>query len=546
MNESVTISKLNNQINILNSELKKSKLKSSELENSLIKLQKDYTDLKVRFYLSASKEVEYQNMKINLKEKNKIISDLEKEIAFIRRDFEQQKKAFNAKYQHDVEDIRFINEKLNIRNETAIKYEKLNSLLYEQVLQLEKTILNFKNEEKRRLDEQELKFDKKLSDTKKKMLDFINKGKYLKNIHSKKKFEIVEKFSIINHNSLLNELEFESLQLEDLLKQREHLDQVIAQMKADISIHRNVEKVLVNKNKKYIDMIKILSEKIEKDKKEKEIETEKKDQMIRINKINDTFKDKERQFFYNTIKKNIDTNNRANRYSTANKILSNSYSIIKLSDFTNTKINKTNYNTKFLKRNQSSQNFVECKTKTERITYEKILLQKELIKKTKEIDILRRDYNHYKDKTDYINRRFSNIIGLFDIALEKIYKENIEDLKDIFIDFNDFKQCDFEKLSPEKKYSIIILLIECILPLINENNLPENIKKNMRNTQTKYYLNETNDSSCKAKNFNTTFFDINMRENENKLREFRDGTWNKLKLKSKSKKRNKNKEENVN
>ena len=303
MNESITISKLNNQIKILNSELNKSKQKSSELEKSLLKLQKDYTDLKVRFYLSASKEVEYQNMKINLKEKNNIISDLEKEIASIRRDFEQQKKAFDAKYQHDVEDIRFVNEKLNIRNETAIKYEKLNSLLYEQVLQLEKTILNFKNEEKRRLDEQELKFDKKLSDTKKKMLDFINEGKYLKNIHSKKKFEIVEKFSIINHNSLLNELEFESLQLEDLLKQREHLDQVIAQMKADISIHRNVEKVLINKNKKYIDMIKILSEKIEKEKKEKEIETEKKDQMIRINKINDTFKDKERQFFYNTIKK---------------------------------------------------------------------------------------------------------------------------------------------------------------------------------------------------------------------------------------------------
>ena len=88
MSESITISKLNDQIRILNYELSKSKKKTTELENSLIKLQRQNADLKVRLSISLSKEIEYQNMKINLNEKNNIISDQEKEIANIRRNFE--------------------------------------------------------------------------------------------------------------------------------------------------------------------------------------------------------------------------------------------------------------------------------------------------------------------------------------------------------------------------------------------------------------------------------------------------------------------------
>ena len=179
-----------------------------------------------------------------------------------------------------------------------------------------------------------------------------------------------------------------------------------------------------------------------------------------------------------------------------------------------------------------------------KIIYEKLQLQKELIRKTKEIDFLRDSCNHYKDKLNFINNKFSNILNLYDTVLGKIEKENIDELKDIYIDINEFSKYEFEKLSPDKKYSLAILLIQCILPLINENNLPDNIKKNMRNTQTKFFLNETCDSSVKHKNISTSFFDINMRENENKLREIRDGTW--YKLKNKAKIRNRNKKENKN
>ena len=249
----------------------------------------------------------------------------------------------------------------------------------------------------------------------------------------------------------------------------------------------------------------------------------------------------EKQLFLGKIKKNIDNN----RYQSG--IIKKSQSLLKLGNMSNKRMSMTSYKTKFFFRNnsQNNQHFFETKTRKERIISEKVELQKELIQKTKEIDLLRRNCSHYKDKLNFINNRYSNILSLFDTALEKVYKENIEDLKDIYIDFNEFNQCEFQKLSIEKKYSIVVLLIQTILPLINENTLPENIKKNLKNTQTKFYLNETNDSSIRIKNINSSFFEINMRENENKLRKFRDGTWDKSINKNNIKsKRNKEEENN--
>ena len=61
------------------------------------------------------------------------------------------------------------------------------------------------------------------------------------------------------------------MQLEDLLKQRQHLDSVILKMKSDIEIHKKVEKLLTQKNKKYTEMIKVLSIKVEEKEKNKNL-----------------------------------------------------------------------------------------------------------------------------------------------------------------------------------------------------------------------------------------------------------------------------------
>jgi hypothetical protein len=100
-----------------------------------------------------------------------------------------------------------------------------------------------------------------------------------------------------------------------------------------------------------------------------------------------------------------------------------------------------------------------------------------LIKKLKECEDYKSKYEYYKTKLDKLNNKYGNIMQLFEEVLVKIYEDkNMKYIKNIFINLEDFKQCNFETLSSEQKYSIIILIIKYLIPLINPNNLPGKFK----------------------------------------------------------------------
>ena len=99
------------------------------------------------------------------------------------------------------------------------------------------------------------------------------------------------------------------------------------------------------------------------------------------------------------------------------------------------------------------------------------------IKKIKECEDYKSKYEYYKTKLDTINNKYANIMKLFEEVLVNIYEDkNMKYIKNIFINLEDFKQCNFETLSSEQKYSIIILIIKYLIPLINPNNLPGKFK----------------------------------------------------------------------
>ena len=100
-----------------------------------------------------------------------------------------------------------------------------------------------------------------MNETKKRMLDFIKNGKEDIQLDRNNNVMLREKIDILNRKELMNELEFQSVQIEDLLKQRAHLDKILLGYKNDVKIHTEIEKNLIKKNKKYTDMIKVLSNK---------------------------------------------------------------------------------------------------------------------------------------------------------------------------------------------------------------------------------------------------------------------------------------------
>lgn len=479
-NERAIFQNQNNKINellILNEAYKN---KISQYENIFNNLESQIHHLKVIRQNSILKEEIYQNEILDNAKKDQKILELENDIINLKIEHEKFKNKKELEYENDVNAVKNYYETNLLKNNTAQVVEEANKKFYEQILKLEQIIINFK-EEQRKLDaKKEIEFERRMSKMKKKMLDYIKEGQKSKQYLSKEQLRLNDKLSVIHKNTLLNELDFQSMQLEDLLKQRAHLDKIISGMKADLEIHKKVEKILTEKNKEYTDMIKVLSTKIESKEKEGENNnlSNKKDKIE--NDINSKIKQfkilKENSKFIRIENKNnykkIENKNRANY------IKNNINEEINIKNFGKTSVDFRNK----LKVSDINEN------------QDLIFLRKELIKKIKELEDYKSKYEYYKTKLNLINNKYGNIMQLFEGVLIDIYEDkNMKNIKNIFINLEDFQKCNFEILSPEQKYSIVILIIKYLMPLINPTNLPEKFKSLFNNIEDVTFINDKND-----------------------------------------------------
>ena len=255
--------KLDNQINDLARENKILRDTNQQLVTSYLNLQNKYSKLKTVYSLVSSKESQFTNLEKEIDKKDKEILDLKEQNLKLKSNFEKYKSEYDVQYEKDVRQMKYFNENNQSKIENTSKLEKLNKLLYYKVLSLEEELKEYEEKEKKRMKEKEIEYEKKLSMIKKRMLDFLRKGginaKHLSTVQN----SLNHKLNKLHDKELMKELEFQSYQIEDLLKQRDHLDRIIDNYKCDIKIHQNVEKSLSEKNKKYSKMIKVLSDKID-------------------------------------------------------------------------------------------------------------------------------------------------------------------------------------------------------------------------------------------------------------------------------------------
>ena len=155
------------------------------------------------------------------------------------------------RYEKDVTLVKLQNENNNFKVENANKVEKFNDTLYSKILSLENVIKTFAAEEKKKMNFIELQHQNKMASFKKKMLD------YLKNEHSSygsstnQQSELNAKLTLLHVTELIKELEFQSTQIETLLKEKDILKRKVSDMANDIKIHVQVENCLEEKNKKF-------------------------------------------------------------------------------------------------------------------------------------------------------------------------------------------------------------------------------------------------------------------------------------------------------
>ena len=461
-NERIIFKNQNDRINeliILNNAYQKKLAKYEDIFNNLESQIESLKRIKQNCLL---KEEIYQNEKLEVIQKNKKILELENDIINLKIEHEKYKNKKEMEYENDVNAVKNLYDTNLLKNNNAQIVAEANKEFYQQILKLENVIKTFKEEQKKIDAKKELEFERRMSKMKKKMLDYIKDGQKSKQYLSQEQIKLNDKLSVINKNTLLNELGFQSLQLEDLLKQREQLDSIITSMKSDLEVHKKVESILVEKNKEYTNMIKVLSTKIEsKGNNNKELgekENIKKENDInykhlKLKKQNSDFLRINNMNNYRILEKKENNDN--------NQIKKNINEEIKVKNFGRTFMGFSNK----MKIDNINQN------------QDLVFLRKELIKKIKECEDYKSKYEYYKTKLDTINNKYANIMKLFEEVLVNIYEDkNMKYIKNIFINLEDFKQCNFETLSSEQKYSIIILIIKYLIPLINPNNLPGKFK----------------------------------------------------------------------
>ena len=268
----------------------------------------------------------------------------------------------------------------------------------------------------------EIKYNKKIDNYKKRMLEFLKKNE-------KERFqfgtqaELNNKLNILHIQELINELEIQGVEVEDLLKERQELKMRIMELNHDLFIYQEVIDTLTKKNYKFENKIKKISSKIEeynliKNKKLNQILTEPNETSINIKTLNKLGKARNLR--------NLSTNNNKdilksveNKYSSSVSSkksflsYSNKNNKIKISMPIN-KVIKININNDKINKKEEYKD--KNKDKNNQNNYEALFKEKEKYK----------DFFHfYKDKFEIIKNKYTNIFNIYNKILEKYIMKNL-------------------------------------------------------------------------------------------------------------------------
>ena len=425
----------------------------AHLKEENLNLRTDNKTLRANIYTLRAQNASNTVSEKAMKEKDKFIEKLSNDIINQQKTFNSYKTLQEANFEKEVNQVNLQQENLKYKMENISKIENLNNIFYYKILELEDVIKKFSDEEKKKLDNMELNHQKKMAKFKKKMLDYLKDEHANFGANSNKQNELNNKLNILHVQELKNELEYQSRIIEDLLREREVLKRKVADLTNDVKIYINVTNCLGQKNKEFQDKLHEISKPI---------------------KINKSLSPNHHNSF------NISHNN-TNSSNLINK--------------TNTQISLSN----ILKFKPSPivdiKNFHKKKNSiSNNQPMNKYYVTKELLNKEKEKENYRLKYETAQSKLNFINKKFSNILKLYDTALENIYNNYIDkNNQNIYLNLDDFTECDFEKMNPEQKYAVLVQMINNIFPIVNKNSIEsELLNEKIPKIKTKYYLGNNN------------------------------------------------------
>ena len=462
----------NTNINFTDIPLKKEIYNLKEKIKELEYKQKTYllkiSDLTKTKNILLEEELINKRLTEELKIKQDIIERLQSEILKEAKDKKEEQRLIENKFNTQLIYYKRLHDTGMAKENAASSIIKLNETQHNCIVQLENKIDEIKNFYEKKIKDIELGHENRYSKLKKQMMEFLKNSQKNMAKNNEENLELNSKLTILYKNQMLNELENQSHQIEELLKEREKQNKEIYILKEELKVHKKVEEIIRNKNSKYLNMINKIN--------------------IKINQINDV-EDK------NNDNKNKDDKKKDNNFCRAQsvKLINN--------NFADTPRKKVNNTFKNLLTNdehkdnegkvKNSKSLQDMKELNNKIKNNQQLKQKNLVFD----DIIKNDYNN-----EIYNNLFKETILIFNQALEKIViNKKITCISKSHLFTDNF---NFNILTNDQKYELLIEIMKKILLFLNLDNIKDfNILKIKKKIDI-IKINDNNILNADSPNFN--------------------------------------------
>ena len=240
----------------------------SDLKSYISELEITIKDLKSQIGILTNRNIaliEFEKQNLILVEENEMlkqtISELKKEILNTIKKGKDENRDISLQLENEVNYYKNLNETVKGKIEAANHIIKLNSIQHNYIVQLENEIEKIKSNNLNYINELKVQHDLHYKNLKKNMIDFIKKSNNdirQKNISN---IELYSKFSAINKNEMLDQLENQNIQILELIKEKETQDKKILNLTQDNIVYHSIDKILKKNNLKLSKLLKNFVEK---------------------------------------------------------------------------------------------------------------------------------------------------------------------------------------------------------------------------------------------------------------------------------------------
>ena len=427
------------------------KEKIESLENKISSLNNKIFDLKIQNKILS--EIDAKNKGILEEKKNceNKIEQLKTEILNVTKKEKSQKRSIETELENEVNFYKGLHESGLGKVHAAERIINLNNFQNDYIAHLEKEIQKLRSNNNETISKLELDHDIHFYNLKQKMTKYVKDVQHSAAAIYKNNLEYNSRLNILYKNQMLNELEREALLIKELIISKEKYEKKIFVLNQDLQLYKEVNKDLIDKNNKYMNIIKSIKMKYPID---IIISNGPSGETIQDMTLSEKKKKKFNEYKMNYLKKEeAEDIKEKQEQITENIIKNNLYrECMTTKNYNFDKINKKYFD-----------EYISLKKLYEELYKENIFIKEQ--------------YSTLKEKQKMLYNKFNGILNLYKEALTLLMQDEDLKLNNISLNKEIILQGNYDNFTSFEKYIIVMLLIKNLLPLI-ETSIEDNDDSN--------------------------------------------------------------------